>query len=1628
MRRFVSGLRALVLWGFVLNYAAAEAAVVIPTIPGISDVAAPANFAEPPLSGDDPPCDPCSEECAGGVSGGATSADSPPSPNGGSSGSAPNGDVSGQQAGDPVDIFSGRLQLRDVDLVVPGAFPIRVVRRYDSQSQYDSPLGYGWSFNYDYRLYSYTDGSFVVRTQCGIRQQYRVDVGGDIVSTEPARRRPGLAEDPNTPGGYVLTYGTGTRLYFDAAGLARTLENPQGQQLRFAYVGDPSPTKDPLAGVSMFSPDPTQLMTVAFTYRLERIEEWSATGSFTGRSVLIEYYAAPHAAAGRVESIEAGSVGGGNLRRVTYSYDEADPNDPPNTVFRGNLTAVEGLEGITQAYEYADVLDASLDPHNITSIQSGPGMAPVLVEYDANVGLDRVKEQTRGLGLKQTKWEFRYLETTEVQGKYRFRDPSSGITYGDERFAHDIDSSELGRLVVRTIAGAEEEPSGNSQWFYAFNPSGYLLEAVDPLINNFVYLREVTRPLLDAVVICGPNQAHVTPPCDLTGVCDAGTGVCKPNGDASIVKVVDYAYNIDGYLSRRVIELAARSGPPAQAKQEVVEEFFYEVPGQAWLSRTDLYSDADPNKVFRTDRRYYRRNPVPGQADLGPDDPGYSVSEPVTNLYQLRRLAKPLDELANDDSDYEITEFRYNASSRQLEAVIPPELTTPDGLELHLDYFGDGHPNAGMLEETKLATTAEPAGMSELRRSFAYDARNFLRSITDAKNHVRTIDRDNRNRITAVTQPVTTELGSVQDSVSFLYSGPNEGIADESSWPPGIFLSRVDQGGALVAPPGTARLLSTRFSYDDLGFRVMTERLDGAIWKTFSGWTRDSLGRAQERIDAIGLVTRFDYDLRGRLQSVEDVAAASLRSFEFDATGNRTLLEVTNLAGTAPAQRESFVYDALGRIGEAIQVDYSLAAVDLATQFFYDAAGNVSMVAEPESPGQRITKYGYDSLSRLRRVTFPDPSQSSIVYDYDGRGRLEKITNARSQVIEYYFLPWGGVDHIEYLAESRSVSLLYDFEGRLESVAESAGGTPTYSQGYEYDELGRVRDAKFDHFADGTKAVRFGYDLLGNRDRMRGYDCGVSCPADLTTLPVEFEQSWLYDDLGRLDETNLTGGVVGYTFESDDRLGGIAFPSGVAQVVNYELDGRLKEIRVDGLSETFLDLDYSEWDLADRLKGVEERHSAGQDPAYVYAFGYDVFGRLNSADYPVALGPPNEDFRYDGSGNRLSSPEASPETWIYDDRNRLIASPATELLCYDVDGNLESKGPGPVCSSASRDRFSWNSESRLVTYEDAAGVQTTYRYDLFGRRLSKASGASETSYLWAGDELVAEFDSAGVREVLYEYGNGFAPVSVSFGETSPTSYAVHSDHLDTPKLLTDSSGAVAWRSSYAGFGEAQLGTPQLAQPFNIRFPGQYYDAETGLHYNRYRYYDPSIGRYISADPIGQAGGVNLYTYVLNDPVNWMDPFGLDRLISPRPGGPGGPVITFNNDDPNGASPNQPVTDATAAMVESAVVNSGVSSVNINSTTGGHASNPDSRHNQKKAVDINSVNGKPVPNAGKGSDPCDPAADPVGDLQKAFAGEPNIRENFGPSRNEKTGTPGGPVTPRPDQAAGHGNHIHASGQR
>jgi RHS repeat-associated protein len=193
--------------------------------------------------------------------------------------------------------------------------------------------------------------------------------------------------------------------------------------------------------------------------------------------------------------------------------------------------------------------------------------------------------------------------------------------------------------------------------------------------------------------------------------------------------------------------------------------------------------------------------------------------------------------------------------------------------------------------------------------------------------------------------------------------------------------------------------------------------------------------------------------------------------------------------------------------------------------------------------------------------------------------------------------------------------------------------------------------------------------------------------------------------------------------------------------------------------------------------------------------------------------------------------------------------------------------------------MTYDVRNRLTQYSKS-GVTSSYVQDFFGRRIKKTVGSTTTYFLWDGMRLLSEHNGSGVREKRYGYGSaGYAPWQL---QDAAGTYWAHADRLEQPRLLTNSTGQVVWKATAAAYGSSVVQSDPdgngTAIILNTRLPGQYWDSESGLHYNYFRDYDPQLGRYVQADPIGLAGGINAYVYVANSPVNGMDPQGLFLVL------------------------------------------------------------------------------------------------------------------------------------------------------
>ncbi|WP_354335502.1 RHS repeat-associated core domain-containing protein, partial [Undibacterium sp. GrIS 1.2] len=360
------------------------------------------------------------------------------------------------------------------------------------------------------------------------------------------------------------------------------------------------------------------------------------------------------------------------------------------------------------------------------------------------------------------------------------------------------------------------------------------------------------------------------------------------------------------------------------------------------------------------------------------------------------------------------------------------------------------------------------------------------------------------------------------------------------------------------------------------------------------------------------------------------------------------------------------------------------------------------------------------------------------------------------------------------------------------------------------------------------------------------------------------------------------------------------------------------------------------------------RHKAGQAKAnpIVTSMSYST-----TRDASVEI---ERSYRYDAAGNLTNQIDAlrGKQNYQYDPTGRILAATGrlNEAFAFDPAGNIQTTQSGRAAAKVKGNRlsvyqdlrfeydlhgnvinrkkgaheeaqFTWNGDHQLqnATVTRHGVTQTTsYEYDALGRRTKKTDAFGATEYLWDGDLMI--HSQRGNKASLFVFEpNSFVPLATIQDDNI---YWYQCDQIGAPQELTDEEGKIIWAADYKVWGEARLRdvslktgtdnwssssnynwqtstkpTPVIDQPF--RFQGQQFDEETGLHYNRFRYYDPGVGRFAGQDPIGLAGGTNLFAYAPN-PIGWVDPFGL----APKP-----PSI-FALKDGAGASP----SDITASKI------------------------------------------------------------------------------------------------------------------
>lgn len=796
-----------------------------------------------------------------------------------------------------------------------------------------------------------------------------------------------------------------------------------------------------------------------------------------------------------------------------------------------------------------------------------------------------------------------------------------------------------------------------------------------------------------------------------------------------------------------------------------------------------------------------------------------------------------------------------------------------------------------------------------LTTALNYDdaGRLSTRTETDSTTHIVPYSTNGQSRTWVYTYSSNGNLTSIDgpahgsaDRVSYTYDG-NGNVETFTNENGHLFTTLATNGRGLPTLLRDPNDIEEALTYDARG-RLTSRTLDPSGLAAQTSIEYDATGNITKIIEPNGSFLGFEYDGNNRVTKLTNNTDDSI-AYTYDLMGNAILKE-TKDSNNQSFFKEQKSFDELGRLLQIVRAGSAKWA------FGYDKVGNNLSVSDPNN---NFSTSGYDSLNRL--VSFLDERQSETNWAYGTSNEPVSSTDPRKITTSYIRNGWDEViqEHsndigtIVYRRNERGdvvsrtdargivTESFYDNEARL--VAISYPATPTLNVSYTYDS-GENGVGRLTGVTDTTGSLTRTYDsvgrvatetrAIGSQNYTTSYQWDSSGNLAQVTYPSGREVVFGRDanrnvNTAHTKSNEATESTVLAWWVSYSPFGprqGLLHGNGITDWRSYDDDRRIVSLDVFDASTT------PQNDFVSRWYGyVDKRNlthiSENVDPSRSENYWYTPNGFLQNADGPWG----SLTYDIDGAGNRTqqildvggsTTTENYEVSYGTNRLNQVLSNGAeTRRFISDAAGNIVSDTN--VTANITK-KFGYNDAGQLSSVAVNDEVTGQYAYDYLSRlgvrRLPKTSTTLHYIYDLSGN-IIAEYDSNGAlgREYIWLDERPLAVVADA-GTKAATIYQVHTDHLDRPIMMTDSAKNVVWRATYLPYGEAYtiLGSATLDQ----RFPGQWFQLESGLHYNWHRHYDPTTGRYLQADPLGMPDGPNRWAYVANSPLMDVDPDGRQK--------------------------------------------------------------------------------------------------------------------------------------------------------
>ncbi|MFD5030129.1 putative T7SS-secreted protein [Streptomyces sp. NPDC058405] len=783
-------------------------------------------------------------------------------------------------------------------------------------------------------------------------------------------------------------------------------------------------------------------------------------------------------------------------------------------------------------------------------------------------------------------------------------------------------------------------------------------------------------------------------------------------------------------------------------------------------------------------------------------------------------------------------------------------------MALRLDYDGTD-------PATGLRVTTAIAGSGAVHRYLINDAHQIVSEI-DPLGAVTRFERDRRNRLLSRTDPLGRITRFTYDETGRLTTGVRpDGRATFVQYndlrlpvrvtgPDGAVVEYVyDERGnrtAVTDPSGAI----TRTTYNEAGHPVSVTDALGNTTRIRS----NTAGLPVEITDPLGAITRITHDAFGRPTTLTDPLGAVTR-LEWNVEGK--LSRRTDTDGTT----QSWTYDGEGNClthtdasGGVSRYEYTHFDLPLARtgpdgvryEFEHDDGLRLTRVTGPQGLTWR---YEYDAVGNI--VSETDFDGRTLTYRVDAAGRLAERVDALGGTISFDRDQLGQV--IRKDVDGRATAYAYDAVGRLLGAIG-----PDSELRYQYDRRGRVKA----ELVDGRPLV-YAYDDLGRRKRR--------------TTPTGHVTSYAYGADGQPHRLTTGGQHVDFTHDAAGRELARAFGDAITVTSAWDEAGRLAVQRITVGTRAVNSRAYA-YRADGHLISVADQLSGAR------TFDLDRIGRVTA----VHAHGWTERYAYDDVGNQTSAswPASHPGSAATGSRaytGTTITRAGGVRFEHDALGRVTLRQKTRLSRRPDTWRYAWDTENRLTSVITPDGTRWRYRYDALGRRSAKQrlaadseSVVEEVRFTWDGLTLCEQTSNrpdAPTTVALTWDHRDIVPLAQTERvltaddrqeEIDRRFFAIATDLVGTPTELIGESGDIAWRSRSTLWGTTAWARDSSAYT-PLRFPGQYFDPETGFHYNYFRHYDPETGRYTSPDPLGLAPSPNPIGYVDN-PFTGCDPLGL----------------------------------------------------------------------------------------------------------------------------------------------------------